>query len=141
MAISFKDGFFNDGAASARLEPVAAPASSPQPRREEPREEAREDRGIPVRLIPVDGSDAPVASNYAAVQPGYGMVYLDFGFLEPSTVLAVQQLARDDSKERPEMVNGRLSTRVVMGYDVLVHLYGQMGQVINALQARDAQVQ
>jgi hypothetical protein len=132
MAISFKDGFY-DSSALSRKEPE--PPKPPV----EPKEEPRGDGGVPVRLVPVNGSDSPVVANYAALQPGYGMAYLDFGFLEPSVLLAVQQLIATGSKDRPEVINARLATRVAVGYDVLYTLYGQIGQVLASLQSNEAQ--
>ena len=82
-----------------------------------------------VRLAPVNDSDQPVVANYATVNVSPGMVFIDFGFLEPAMLAALPRVAKEGGK-LPEMVNGRLAVRVDMGYDGLEGLHQQLGRVI-----------
>jgi hypothetical protein len=90
-------------------------------------------KGVTIRLSPVNNSDAAVVANYVSLSPAYGMTFVDFGFLEPSMMAVVQQLVRD-GKEPPETLNGKLATRVVLGYDVIASLYDQLGQLLATFQ-------
>lgn len=90
--------------------------------------------GLAVRLAPVDDNDLPVMSNYTAVNVATGIVYVDFGFLEPGLLTALPRLFQQGA-QLPEAVNGKLGVRVGMGIDTLVNLQQQLGQVIANLQA------
>ncbi len=87
-----------------------------------------------IRLAPVDNSDQPVLANYTSISPAPGMVFIDFGFLEPAMLAALPRLAKAGGK-LPETVNGRLAVRVAMGYDGLAALHQQIGRVLTGLQA------
>ncbi|OUL98745.1 hypothetical protein [Variovorax sp. JS1663] len=85
-----------------------------------------------IRLVPADGSDQPVLSNYATVQVAPAMVYLDFGFIEPGLIAALQATVRTNGT-LPERINGRLATRVALSMDVLQALHTQLGAVIEGV--------
>ena len=91
---------------------------------------------IAVRLVPANDSDRPVLANYVSLQPASGMLLLDFGFLEPSVLAALPNVARRGGK-LPESLNGRLAVRVAMGYDSAVQLQNQLARLID--QMRKAQ--
>lgn len=80
---------------------------------------------VGIRLQPVEQSDQPVFANFIFVQGAQGMVFLDFGFLEPSTMPSVLRLARDGGR-LPEAVNGKLAARVVLGLDAASQLVQQL---------------
>jgi len=88
-----------------------------------------------VRLRATNNSDQPVSANYtnAAVAPG--IVYLDFGFLEPGALATLVGIARA-GKPVPESVEGKLAVRVAVGYDVLQNLHRQVGQVLAGLRGK-----
>lgn len=90
-----------------------------------------------IRLAPVDNSDQPVFANYTNVNVAPGMVFIDFGFLEPAMLAALPRVARSGGK-LPESVNGRLAVRVAMGYDGLANMYQQLGQVLKGLSQAQA---
>jgi hypothetical protein len=85
-----------------------------------------------IRLQPVEHSDQPVFSNFAMVQGASGMVFLDFGFLEPSVLPTVVRLAQKGG-ELPETVNGRLAARVVLGLDAAAQLARQLDQYLRSV--------
>src|SRR3954464_5519560 len=89
-----------------------------------------------IRLMPVDNSDQPVVANYTALNVAPGMVFIDFGFLEPAMLTALPRVAKSGGK-LPESVNGKLAVRVAMGFDGLANLHQQLGRVLTGL--RDAQ--
>jgi hypothetical protein len=91
--------------------------------------EAKENTlSLNVRLKPSESSAHPRATNYTNVGVAQGIAYLDFGFIEP-TLLAAIQTAKDD-QAAPKGLEGALVTRVAMGVDVLASLHQQIQQVL-----------
>lgn len=82
-----------------------------------------------VRLAPVNNSDQPVVANYATVNVAQGMVFIDFGFLEPGLLAALPRLAKQGGK-LPQALDGKLAVRVAMGYDALQSLKRQIDILI-----------
>jgi hypothetical protein len=91
-----------------------------------------------IRLAPVDNSDQPVVANYTNLNIAPGMVFIDFGFLEPGLLTAIPRVARSGGK-LPESVNGKLAVRVAMGYDGLAMLQQQIGQLMAGLREARSQ--
>ena len=90
-----------------------------------------------IRLQPVGNSDQPVVANYTTLNIAPGMVFIDFGFLEPGLMTALPRVARAGGK-LPESVNGRLAVRVAMGYDGLANLHQQIGRMLSGLREASA---
>ncbi len=88
-----------------------------------------------VRLKPSESSAHPRATNYTNVGVAQGIVYLDFGFIEPTILAAVAKTAKD-GQAAPKGLDGALVTRVAMSADVLARLHQQIQQVLVGL--RDA---
>jgi hypothetical protein len=84
-----------------------------------------------IRLMPVDNSDQPVVANYTSLNVAPGMVFIDFGFLEPAMLAAIPRVARGGGK-LPERVNGRLAVRVALGADTLRNLKQQIDALVAA---------
>ena len=93
--------------------------------------------GLNIRLTPVDHSDQPMLANFTRLNGAPGMVFVDFGFLEPSALAALSQLARSGGKI-PETLTGKLAVRVALGFDTLAALHQQLGQVVAGLKAQRA---
>lgn len=91
--------------------------------------------GLNIRLAPVENSDQPVLANFTRLNGAPGMVFVDFGFLEPAALGALSQLARSGGKI-PETLTGKLAVRVALGYDTLAALHQQLGQVVAGLKAQ-----
>ena len=72
--------------------------------------------GMGIRLAPVGDSDQPVVANYTTLNVSPGMVFVDFGFLEPAVLAALPRVAKQGGK-LSERLNGKLAVRVAMGYD------------------------
>jgi len=91
--------------------------------------------GPNIRLTPVDHSDQPMLANFTRLNGAPGMVFVDFGFLEPAALSALSRLARSGGKI-PETLAGKLAVRVALGYDTLTALHQQLGQVVAGLKAQ-----
>ena len=94
---------------------------------------AAERKSLGIRLVPASNSDQPVVANYTTVNVAPGMVYIDFGFLEPSMVAALPRVASQG--KLPQSINGKLAVRVAMGYDALASMNEQLTQVLEGLKA------
>ena len=94
--------------------------------------------GLNIRLAPVDNADQPVLANFTRLNGAPGMVFVDFGFLEPAALASLSRLAQSGGKI-PESLNGKLAVRVALGYDTLAALHQQLGQVIDGLKAQQVQ--
>ena len=90
------------------------------------------EKTLPLRLVPVGNSDQPIVANYTALNVSPGMVFVDFGFIEPSMLSALPRLAREGGK-MPESLNGKLAARVALGYDAVAQLHQQLGRVLTSL--------
>lgn len=93
--------------------------------------------GLNIRLAPVDNSDQPVLANFTRLNGAPGIVFVDFGFLEPAALDALSRLARSGGKI-PETLMGKLAVRMALGYDTLAALHQQLGQVVAGLSAQNA---
>ena len=90
-----------------------------------------------LRLQSANQSDQPVFSNFTTVQGAPGVVFLDFGFLEPAMMPSLARLAKSGGKV-PEAVNGRLACRVVLGLDSAVQLMRQLDAHLKSLATQAA---
>jgi len=90
------------------------------------------EKTLPLRLVPVRDSDQPIVANYTALNVAPGMVFVDFGFIEPGMLAALPRLAREGGK-MPESLNGKLAARVALGYDAVAQLHQQLGRVLTSL--------
>jgi hypothetical protein len=91
-------------------------------------------KNIAVRLVPTGDTDLPILSNYARVQLSPSGVLVDFGFLEPAALAALERTARAGGK-MPDAVNGRLAARFALTPDTLLTLHQQLGQAIEGLRS------
>lgn len=92
-------------------------------------------QAVNLQLVPADGSDQPVLANVTLVEPTAGVALLDFGFLDPGAMAALNRMARA-GKQVPERLNGRLAARVAISYEALATLHQQIGGVLQALSRR-----
>src|SRR3990167_6250357 len=88
-----------------------------------------------VRLKPSEPTGHPRATNYTNVGVAQGIAYVDFGFIEPALLGAIDKTAKD-GQAAPKGLEGHLVTRVAMGVDVLARLHQQIQQVLVTM--RDA---
>jgi len=123
-----KDNSSSDKGARAMVEQVS----------EQVKEEDQKSVGLNIRLAPVNNSDQPILANFTRLNGAPGIVFVDFGFLEPAALSALSRLAQAGGKI-PENLNGKLAVRVALGYDTLAALHQQLGQVIGGLKAQQSQ--
>lgn len=90
---------------------------------------------VSIRLQPVNHSNQPILSNFAMVQGAPGMVFLDFGFLEPNALSSVARLAQSGQKV-PEGIVGHLGCRVALGLDTASNLARQLNQLLRGATAQ-----
>jgi len=93
--------------------------------------------GLNIRLNPVEDSARPVLANFTRLNGAPGMVFVDFGFLEPAALSALSRLAQSGGKI-PETLTGNLAVRVALGYDTLIALHDQLAEVVAGLKAQQA---
>ena len=107
---------------------IAPPSSKPNEQRLQ----------LGVRLEPVNNSDRPLFANISGVQGAPGIVFLDFGFIDPSAFPAVARLAQSGAKT-PEAITGQLTCRVALGLDTAVQFARQLEQHLGRLQEQRQQ--
>ena len=90
-----------------------------------------------LRLQAANHSDQPVFANFTTVQAAPGMVFVDFGFLEPATMPGLARLAKAGGK-MPEAITGRLACRVVLGLDAAAQLTRQLEAHLQGLATQSA---
>jgi len=105
--------------------PPAPPLPAPDP---------RPAQNISVRLVPSGQADLPLLANITQVQLSPPGVVVDFGFLEPAAIAALDRTVRSGGK-MPDSINGRLAARLALTGDAMVTLHQQLGQAIAGLQA------
>lgn len=82
-----------------------------------------------IELRPVENSDQPILANFAAVQAAPGMVFLDFGFLDPQAINSFARIASTGNAGR-ETIRGRLACRVALPVDTVANLARQLNQLL-----------
>jgi len=95
---------------------------------------------VAIRLQPVEQSQLPVFSNIATVQPGTGVVFIDFGFIEPQTLTHLARLGQP-GVEIPQAVSGTLACRMALSLETAANLANQLNHLLRsaaAAQARSA---
>lgn len=100
---------------------------------DKPEPQTGKQTALNIQLVPRDHADRPILSNYTTLSVAPGMVYLDFGFLDPHVLTALSRAART-GKAAPPTLDGTLAARVAVGYDVLQNLHQQLGQVLQGLR-------
>jgi hypothetical protein len=90
---------------------------------------------VSVRLTPVDNSDQPRLANYSTLNVSPGIVYLDFGFVEPRAVSALERAAKA-GKDMPKAIDGKLVARIALGMDGLHALHGQLSRLVAQMKPK-----
>jgi hypothetical protein len=91
---------------------------------------------VRVNLRPIEPSAQPIYSNFTGVQHGAGVVFVDFGFLEPSALNNLAKAAQSGTNA-PDTIGGRLVCRTALSRDAAASLAQQLMQVLQ----RSAQAQ
>lgn len=85
---------------------------------------------INIRMQQGEHTGQPLYSNFTSVQGGQGVVMVDFGFLDPQTIHAVNRLARSGEKV-PDTVGARMSCRMAISVEAANNLTQQLTQLLH----------
>ena len=90
---------------------------------------------VGIRMQQGEHTGQPIYSNFTAVQGGQGVVFVDFGFLEPQ---AMQTLARmtQSGEKVPETIGARMSSRMAISVDAAANLNRQLSQLLQPKAAK-----
>ena len=101
-------------------------------------EVAQQPQSMQVNIKMQQGEHAgqPIYSNFTAVQSGSGAVIVDFGFLDPQTINALNRMAQ--SGEKKQTVNARMSCRMAISVETASQLSRQLNQLLHSHSKADA---
>ena len=85
---------------------------------------------INIRMQQGEHTGQPLYSNFTSVQGGQGVVIVDFGFLDPQTINAVNRLAKSGEKV-PDTVGARMSCRMAISIEAASNLAYQLNQLLH----------
>jgi len=89
---------------------------------------------VNVRMQQGEHTGQPIYSNFTTVQGGQGVVMVDFGFLDPQTIQAINRMAQ--SGEKVQTVHAKMSCRMALSPDAALQLARQLTQLLQS--ARNA---
>lgn len=84
---------------------------------------------VGIRMQQGEHTGQPIYSNFTAVQGGQGVVFVDFGFLEPQAMQTLARLTQSGEKV-PETIGARMSSRMALSVDAAVNLNRQLNQLL-----------
>lgn len=83
---------------------------------------------VNIRMQQGEQAGQPIYANFVSVQPGQGVVIVDFGFLDPQTISAINRLARSGEKV-PDTVGARMACRMALSAESAGNLAQQLNQL------------
>lgn len=90
---------------------------------------------VGIRMQQGEHTGQPIYSNFTAVQDGEGIVFIDFGFLEPQAMQALARMTQS-GKKVPETISARMSCRMVISVDAAANLERQLNQLFRLRTAK-----
>jgi len=84
---------------------------------------------VGVRMQQGEHTGQPIYANFTAVQGGQGVVFVDFGFLEPQALNSLAQMTQA-GKQVPETIAARMSSRMAISVDAAANLSRQLNQLL-----------
>ena len=90
---------------------------------------------VDIRMQQGEHTGQPIYSNFTAVQGGQGVVFVDFGFLEPQAMQALAKMTQSGEKA-PETIGARMSSRVALSVDAAANLNRQLNQLLRPQTAK-----
>jgi hypothetical protein len=85
---------------------------------------------VNIRMQQGEHTGQPLYSNFSSVQGGQGVVIVDFGFLDPQTISALNRMARSGEKA-PDTVGARMSCRMALSIEAANNLTQQLNQLLH----------
>ena len=95
---------------------------------------------VGIRMQQGEHAGQPIYSNFTAVQGGQGVVFVDFGFLEPQAMQALAKMTQAGDKV-PETIGARMSCRMAISADAAANLNRQLSQLLRPKAAKAADVE
>lgn len=83
---------------------------------------------ISIRMQQGEQAGQPIYANFASTQLGQGVVIIDFGFLDPQMVAAINRLARSGEKT-PDTVAAKMVCRMALSIESANNLMQQLNQM------------
>ena len=93
---------------------------------------------VGIRMQQGEHTGQPIYSNFTAVQGGQGVVFVDFGFLEPQALQSLAQM-NQAGKKVPETIGARMSSRMAISVDAAANLARQLNQLFQPQAAKVAE--
>ena len=84
---------------------------------------------VGIRMQQGEHTGQPIYSNFTAVQGGQGVVFVDFGFLEPQAMQTLARLSQSGEKV-PETIGARMACRMAISVDAAANLNRQLNQLL-----------
>ena len=88
---------------------------------------------IHLRMQQSEHTGQPLYSNFVSTQGGQGVVIVDFGFIDPQIVNALNRKIKAGEKV-PDTVDARMSCRIAISVDAAVNLSLQLNQLLQKKQ-------
>ncbi|MCE7913672.1 MAG: hypothetical protein DYH15_03110 [Nitrosomonas sp. PRO4] len=95
---------------------------------------------VRVSMLQGEHTGQPIYSNFTSVQIGQGAVIVDFGFLDPHTIHALNQIAKSGEKT-VGTVSAKMSCRLAISIDAANQLAQQLNQLLNKINTTQAPMQ
>jgi len=92
---------------------------------------------VGIRMQQGEHTGQPIYANFTAVQGGQGVVFVDFGFLEPQALNSLAQMTQA-GKQVPETIGARMSSRMAISVDAAANLARQLNQLLQPKVAKAA---
>jgi hypothetical protein len=90
---------------------------------------------VGIRMQQGEHTGQPIYSNITSVQGGQGVVFVDFGFLEPQALQSLAQMTQSGEKA-PETIGARMSSRMAISIDAAANLARQLNQLLQPKAAK-----
>lgn len=93
---------------------------------------------VSVRMQQGEHTGQPIYSNFTAVQTSQGVVILDFGFLDPQAINALNKMVKS-GEHVTNPITAKLSCRMAISIDAINQLSQQLNQLFSAKTVSYAQ--
>ncbi len=85
---------------------------------------------VNIKMQQGEHTGQPIYSNITSVQGGQGVALVDFGFLDPQTINALNQMAKSGGQTQNQTVNARMSCRLALSVEAANQLTRQLTQLL-----------
>ncbi len=94
---------------------------------------------VNVKMQQGEQTGQPIYSNFTVAHPGQGVVFVDFGFLDPQTIHTINRIAQ--SGDNSKTVNARMSCRMAISLEAANQLTRQLNQLLQVTRKAQSQHQ